>query len=534
MTKHSSVSIKKQLVLSFIVISTIIIASVTYFNFTSNIAQEKENFIKSSLIQTKLFADFAAPTLAFWDNDGARENLENLKTDTNVLRAIIFDEKERIFTQYNPSNLRDIVAVNSKDIFHKKQVVSLVDNNDSFMSFGILKIAVPIKQKDKTYGVLYVERTTDSISNTIKKTFQEVIIFTMFLLIVIYLLSIIFSNYFLKPILSLANTAENIASSRDYATRVNYDSKNEIGSLYNAFNILLKDTENLTNNLEKEVDIKTNELNLKTQELESSLKNLKHTQQQLIESEKMSALGNLVSGIAHEVNTPLGNAITSSSIIQKETSSLFKSFEEGTLKRSTLDSKLNILNESSSLLVKTLNYASELIRSFKQISVDQATNDIRKFEIKEYIYEIFLTNHNKLKLIPVNISIYGDDDVKIKNSPGIIGQIFNNLIQNSITHGFDEFKGNARITVLLEVKNEDLIIEYSDNGKGIPQDLIGKVFEPFVTTKRNAGGTGLGLNIVYNLVTQKLQGKIQIQSQKDLGVKFIITIPLEYRRKEHI
>jgi len=525
MTRNSSLSIKTQLVLTFIAISTIIIAAVTYFNFTSNVNQEKDSFIKNSIIQANLLSEFTVSALVFWDEEGAEENLEKLKNDKNILRAIIFDNEENLFAQYNPKNLQDIVPISEAAVYLDTQT-------DSFMDFGVLKISVPLKHKDKTYGILYVEKSTKLISNIVKKIFNEVIVFTLILFAVIYLVSIIFSNYFLKPILSLASTAQTIASTQDYATRVNYNSKNEIGSLYKAFNVLLKDTENLTNNLEKEVDIKTNELNLKTKELENSLANLKHTQQQLIESEKMSALGNLVSGIAHEVNTPLGNAITSSSIIQKESTSLFKEYEEGTLKRSTLDKKLTVLNESSTLLVKTLNYASELIRSFKQISVDQVTNDIRKFEIKEYIYEIFLTNHNKLKLVPANISIYGDDDIYIKNSPGVIGQIFNNLIQNSITHGFENFKGNARITVLLEVIKEDLIIEYSDNGKGIPQDLIGKVFEPFVTTKRNAGGTGLGLNIVYNLVSQKLQGKIQIQSQEDLGVKFIITMPLEYRKKE--
>ncbi len=188
--------------------------------------------------------------------------------------------------------------------------------------------------------------------------------------------------------------------------------------------------------------------------------------------------------------------------------------------------RLSVLNDSSQLLLKTLNYASGLIKSFKQISVDQVTNDVRIFEIKNYIQEIFLTNHNKLKFVPVKIKIQGDD-LEIKTSPGVIAQIFNNLIQNSITHAFENFTGTAKIIVKIKEEKDDLIIEYEDNGKGIKTDIKEKIYEPFVTTKRNAGGTGLGLNIVYNLVHQKLNGTLEMQTVENLGTKFTIKIPKE-------
>ena len=168
-----------------------------------------------------------------------------------------------------------------------------------------------------------------------------------------------------------------------------------------------------------------------------------------------------------------------------------------------------------------------LIKSFKQISVDQVTNDIREIQIKDYIEEVFLTNHNKLKLVPAKVIIEANDDLIIKTSPGVISQIINNLIQNSIKHGFDNYKGEAQITVFIEEKDENLIIEYQDNGIGIKEDIKDKVFEPFVTTKRNSGGTGLGLNIVYNLIIQKLKGSLEMTSKENIGTKFIITIPMK-------
>lgn len=513
-----NLSIKTQLVLTFIAISTTIILGVTYFNFITNVKQEKNSFVQNSLIQANLLADFSVSALIFSDIEGANENLEKLRSDDNIQRVILFDNDGSIFSEYNPLNKTQKATINLNKVLFIKE-------NDEFLDYGTLIISVPLKHNDYIYGTLYVEKSTKIIKNLLKKVFNEVIFFTIILLLVIYFISLILSDYLLKPILSLASTAEEIASSQNYSTRVEYNSKNEIGSLYKAFNTLVNDTENLTHNLEQKVA-------LRTKELEESLEYLKQTQQKLIESEKMSALGNLVSGIAHEVNTPLGNAITGSSVIAKETLTLKKELEDGTLKRSTLEKRLNVLNDSSALLSKSLNFASGLIKSFKQISVDQVTNDVREFNIKEYIEEIFLTNHNKLKQIPTKIEIISEKELIVKHSPGVIAQIFNNLIQNSVIHGFENIKKEAMITVKIEKTNKNLILEYQDNGNGIDEKLKAKIFEPFVTTKRNAGGTGLGLNIVYNLVHQKLKGTLEVSSKKDMGTKFIIKIPENYSIEE--
>jgi signal transduction histidine kinase len=516
--KKQTVSIKTQLTLTFIVISSLVVFAVTYFNFNSNVTQQKDSFLQNSVIQANLLADFSVSALVFMDIDGMNENLDKLKNNKDIRQVVIYDVNKEVVAQYNPLNYKNPESiVPTQVIFDKKR--------NLFLDFGILKISVPIQHKEKVYGILYLEKSTEIISSLLKKVFREVLGFTLILLAIIYLLSIILSNYLLKPILSLAEVAQEIALTGDYSTRVKYNSKNEIGKLYRAFNILLKDTQTLTNDLERQV-------NKRTKQLQKSINDLQETQQHLIESEKMSALGNLVSGIAHEVNTPLGNAITSSSIITRESVELKKAFEEGSLKKSTLQTKLNILDESSALLVKTLNYASNLIKSFKQISVDQVTNDVRDFELNTYLEEIFLTNHNKLKLVPVQTDIIAHGDTTLNTSPGVIAQIFNNLIQNSTMHAFDKYSRNAKITVTLKKRKNDLLVVYEDNGKGINEDIKEKVFEPFVTTKRNEGGTGLGLNIVYNLVHQKLKGSLELISIETLGTKFIITIPLKFREDE--
>ena len=191
-----------------------------------------------------------------------------------------------------------------------------------------------------------------------------------------------------------------------------------------------------------------------------------------------------------------------------------------------MESRLQVLIDSSRLLNKTLKYSADLIKSFKQISVDQITNDIRSIDIQQYINEIFLTNHNRLKILPVEVNITSNkDEIIINTSAGIFGQVFNNLIQNSIIHGFENIQKKAVINVDLIKEDEKLIIIYEDNGLGIEESIKDRIYEPFVTTKRNSGGTGLGLNIVYNLITQKLKGTLHLESTRNIGTKFIITIP---------
>jgi signal transduction histidine kinase len=516
--KTKSLSIKTQLTLVFQSISLLIIIVVTYFNFMSNIKQEKNSFIQNSIIQANLLADFTVSALVFDDKEGAEENLDNLKNDANILRVVIFDNKGNAFAQYNPFNVKN-------KIYIKQIELNFVSKNNDFFNYGTFKLTVPLTQKEVNYGTLYIEKSTKIITKLLKKILIEVVIFALILLCITYFISIILSNKLLKPILLLAKTSEKIASTQNYSTRVKYNSNNEIGSLYNAFNTLVEDTEQLTDNLEKQVKIRTHELNKKTHELEKSLQHLKNAQQKLIESEKMSALGNLVSGISHEVNTPLGNAITCTSIITKETEYLISEFEKQALTKSTMKSRLNILNKTSLLLVNTLNYASDLIKSFKQISVDQVTNDIRIINIKEYIKEIFLTNNNKLKVIPVNVTIQGQD-INLKTSPGVLSQILNNLIQNSINHGFEDLNREAEIIVDIKKEKDNLIIEYKDNGNGISSEVRENIYEPFITTKRNLGGTGLGLNIVYNLIHKKLKGTIKMHTIEGIGTKFIFKLPI--------
>ncbi len=263
----------------------------------------------------------------------------------------------------------------------------------------------------------------------------------------------------------------------------------------------------------------------RTQQLSQAIEDLQATQKQLVESEKMAALGSLVAGVAHEINTPVGTSITAASTLKHETQSFNQDVLQGKLKRSSLNNYLEIANESSNLIVNNLNRASDLIQSFKQVAVDSANLEKRDFAIKPYIEEILSSLAPKFRHTALTLTVEGESHIKLDTYPGAIAQIVTNFAMNSLNHAYQPGE-KGKIHFQVSQQQNAVVIEYSDDGCGIPSENLSKIFEPFFTTARNQGGTGLGLHIVYNLVTQKLQGTIDVKSEVNLGTIFIITLPL--------
>ncbi|MEO1429573.1 MAG: ATP-binding sensor histidine kinase [Cyanobacteria bacterium J06633_8] len=263
----------------------------------------------------------------------------------------------------------------------------------------------------------------------------------------------------------------------------------------------------------------------RTEQLSQAIEDLQTTQKQLVESEKMAALGSLVAGVAHEINTPVGTSITAASTLKYETTIFDDAVAAGKLKRSSLNHYLDIATQSTDLILNNLNRASDLIQSFKQVAVDSSNLEKRKFAIKPYIQEILSSLAPKFKPTALTCTVEGENDVEIDTYPGAVAQIVTNLVMNSLNHAYQSGE-KGQLHFQIQQQQDTVLIEYSDDGCGIPSENLTKIFEPFFTTARNEGGTGLGLHIVYNLVTQKLQGKIDVKSQVDLGTIFIIALPL--------
>ncbi|MEL6382544.1 MAG: ATP-binding protein [Cyanobacteria bacterium J06626_18] len=267
------------------------------------------------------------------------------------------------------------------------------------------------------------------------------------------------------------------------------------------------------------------QLQEKAQQLEQTLTSLQQAEDQLIQTEKMAALGRLVAGIAHEINTPIGIGVTATSLLVEKTDAFALRFKEGLLKRSELEKFLSTAQQSSQMALKNLERAAELIQSFKRVAVDQSSESKRIFNVKSYLEEILLQLSPKLKATQHTVLIRGDAALDINSFPGAFSQIVTNLVMNSLLHAYTP---DDRGVIELDFQGSDrrFVFVYTDDGGGIPAENLGKIFEPFFTTKRGQGGSGLGLHIVYNLVTRKLGGTIRCDSQWGQGTQFTIELPL--------
>jgi Signal transduction histidine kinase len=262
-----------------------------------------------------------------------------------------------------------------------------------------------------------------------------------------------------------------------------------------------------------------------------ALENPKKTEQKLILSEKSVALTNLVAGIAHEINTPIGICITAISYLQEKNRELNSIYKSGEMKKSEFERYLNSITEITNSTLSNLSKASNLIKNFKMVAVNQANEEKRIFNIKEYIDDVILTLIPELKKRKYEIKLNCQDNLLINSYPGTLSQIITNLVMNSLIHGYDE---GDKVALSFAVTKEDnhILFQYADDGKGINKEIQDKIFDAFFTTKGGNGSSGLGLHIVYNLVTQTLGGTISCESNEGIGTVFTITIPIQDQKSQ--
>ncbi len=260
------------------------------------------------------------------------------------------------------------------------------------------------------------------------------------------------------------------------------------------------------------------------QSLEESLEKLHRTQKEMIQSAKMAALGDLVAGVVHEVNTPIGVSVTAASFLAERTRQLRDLYGKGEMKRSDLEKYLALAEESSGSVLSNLERAAELVQSFKKVAADQSSEEKRVFGMKNYLEQILLSLRPQFKRTPHQVSMECPDDLTLDSYPGAIMQIMTNLIMNSLLHGFADGRA-GEISITVEPAGENVALTYRDTGVGMDQEQKERIYDPFYTTTRGSGGTGLGMNIVYNLVTQTLKGSIILETSPGQGAVFVLTLP---------
>ena len=278
--------------------------------------------------------------------------------------------------------------------------------------------------------------------------------------------------------------------------------------------------------LENRVEARTNELAGTNLALRKALSSLQQTQSELLQKEKLASLGALVAGIAHELNTPLGTSVLVATTFQDVLHSLMHDVEAKTLSKSRTIAMLERLDSGSSVLLRNLGRAAELIVTFKQVAVDQTSEHRRTFDLAQTIKHIIETLQPQFKKTAHSVQIDIPSDIKMDSFPGPLGQVITNLVLNALAHAFETVNtGVIRVSATC-IEHGFVRLTVTDNGSGIPAENLPRLFDPFFTTKLGQGGSGLGLHIAYNIVTATLGGKISAMSSLGEGAIFVLDLPL--------
>lgn len=390
----------------------------------------------------------------------------------------------------------------------------------------------PVLREGATIGRVTVEMTTTFVRKQYLGQLVTVIAaLALQVLISFGLLFMLFERRLMRPLRQLLGDAKRLSSGEltDPVTVIRDD---EMGALAQGLDTMrenlneqISHVRDLNATLEQRVSDRTHSLNTANQELVSAMAALKSAHDEIQRSERLAALGALVAGVAHELNTPIGNCVTVASTLQDFSKQFAQASATG-ITRSALASFVDNTQSASELLTRNLGVAVELIRSFKQVAVDRTRAQRRGFQLDAMVAETLLILSPSFKRSAQQIEVEVPTGITMTSYPGQLGQILTNLINNAVLHGFGDGKqGVIRISARLL---SDVMVELvvADDGVGVPEANLQRIFDPFFTTRLGQGGSGLGLNIVYNLMKDVLGGSVQVQSTLGAGTCFILVMPL--------
>lgn len=412
---------------------------------------------------------------------------------------------------------------------------------------GFVEYTMPpveeVEQKPKISYVLPVEKyewyvgtgieydVINNVESEIKSDMIQQLIVNFILLVVLIGMVVAIAYIFNKRLYSkifshISRLIEKIQGATNTEARIPIES-----FTINELRIIASETQDLIDKRKEQADLLQKQIQDENQRLEvlveERTRDLEKTTRELMESERLASLGRLVAGVAHEINTPLGVSISACSFLADNNDRFFEKVQGGKFSKSEFVNYMKSVDDSTAILLANITKASELVKRFKRISVDQSAELSSRFDLKKYIEELFYTLKHEYKNKNVQIDVQSDEKIVIDSYPGVISQIFTNLLMNSLIHGFeyDDEQAINRVLVSLSFMGNDIVISYSDNGKGLSDEVKKHIFEPFYSTKHGTGGTGLGMHIVFNLVTEILGGTIVIEDVLEEGARFIITLP---------
>ncbi|GGF83013.1 sensor histidine kinase [Alteromonas lipolytica] len=408
----------------------------------------------------------------------------------------------------------------------------------------IIEVIRPVNLEDKTLGYVYVRLSAKSFYEYIANTRMVQLATVMLIIIAAFMVALKYGQKLSNPIQDITLMLQKVARTRDYSLRFSATHVREYNQMLDSVNVLLarveeyivkqqqaeKQLQTLNSRLEEEVHQRTVALKSANDELIQTLEKLHQFQRQIVENEKMASLGDMVAGVAHEVNTPIGLGITASTMMLDRLAVIDQQFKDKTLKASSMQRFIDESRENLNIIYRNLDRAAELISSFKQVAVDQSSEEAREVNVRQLIEETLMSLRPRLKKVSHTVSIDCPETLNVNCKAGPVNQILINLIMNSLLHAFETVE-NGKIDVIARLTDDQkLKIIYRDNGSGIPESIKSRIFDPFVTTKRGQGGSGLGMHLVFNLVTQALGGNIKLESEEGNGVEYTLTFPVTLKK----
>ncbi|MBV8920095.1 sensor histidine kinase, partial [Bradyrhizobium sp.] len=425
------------------------------------------------------------------DNDLQRMALQRLETRTQALQEGLTKLSEQL------SNRTDLLR-------------NTIDASQAEAIGEIDELSIKMRQRE--------QKAQETFDRTLTDISRRVLLIAAIFLGIIVAAGVLIALSIRLPLQQIMTAMRAIALG-DYGREVQgIQARDEVGAMARAVEVF---RENAIAKRKTE-----DELRASKEKAESALFELNTAQQNLIDAERLAALGGLVAGVAHEVNNPIGISLTVASSFARR-SEIFETDlrSNGALRRSQLEEFVRTSRDAAQQLVANLHRAAELIQSFKQVAVDRSHAERRQFNLSEATDQIIASLRPVLKRAPIGLSVDVPEGLIIDGYPGSYGQILTNLFLNAVNHAFADGRSGT-IAISARARGaDDVEINFTDDGAGMTPDVQRQAFDPFFTTRRNEGGTGLGLHIVYNLVTQQLGGRMMLESRLGQGTTFRIIMP---------
>ena len=383
-----------------------------------------------------------------------------------------------------------------------------IDDNQAAMIAVINKLSAQMTLREL--------QAQGSFDHTLANIYQNVALVAVIFLTLIVVIGALIARSIILPLKEIMAAMHAVVSEKYDEPIQGAHARDEIGEMARAVAVF---RENAIAKRKAE-----DELRAAKDRAEKALDDLREAQQNLIAAEKLAALGGLVAGVAHEVNNPIGISLTVASSFARRCDEFAKEVGAGPLRRSRLDEFLEGGRDAANQLVANLQRAGELVQSFKQVAVDRSHADRRPFDLRESTDQIVASLRPVLKKSQITLSVDVPAGIVMDSYPGSYGQVLTNLFLNSVVHAFPDGRAGSVIVEARQVR-DDVDIFVSDDGVGMSEEIQRRAFDPFFTTRRNEGGTGLGLHIIFNLVTQQLGGRLAFESRLGWGTRFRITLP---------